>query len=119
MGVICPYCLNPAENVGGERIYPHNEEMHAERFWFCAPCDAYVRCLPSGKPAGTLADFDTREARIAAYAAVSYLVETESVDRGDVMEWVAVNLGLPPYDCHIGRMDADMCRQVVRICKGG
>lgn len=33
----CDYCNNEVELVGGDAIYPHRPDLHALKFYYCAP----------------------------------------------------------------------------------
>ena len=68
--VSCPYCNAPAELVRGDVIYRGRPELHAKRFWRCAPCGAHVGCHAPNRrfgydgtqPLGRLANASLRKA---------------------------------------------------------
>lgn len=70
-------------------------------------------------PLGTLADKDTKDARKAAHAAFDPLWKREANKgkaRGMAYKWLAEQLDIEPWRCHISWMDTDLCRKVVKIC---
>ena len=113
----CPFCHNPAIQVKGKTIYPHIHYLHEKNFFLCRPCDAYVGCHPgTAKPLGTMANVDTRRARIEAHAAFDPLWRGRSMKRKEVYQWLADRLGVPVKRCHIGEFDLETCKRVVTIC---
>lgn len=123
--MICVYCDNEAQLVGGDMVYPHRPDLAHLRFWQCVPCGAYVGCHKgTAKPLGRLANAELREAKVAAHAAFDPLWKfTTFKDGHQVMtrnaayEWLADQLGIPRADCHIGMFDVERCRLVVALCR--
>jgi zinc-finger-containing domain len=112
--VICPYCNAPARLVTGEVIYPHRFDLFAKRFWSCGPCNAYVGThAKSGEPLGTLANAETRSARMKAHAAFDPLWKSGAMTRTKAYQWLSKATGIPKATCHISMMNPDQCRKVV------
>jgi hypothetical protein len=133
---VAPACGECAD--GGEVVLAQGREMYPQRpdlwvhdngderwMWRCARCDAYCgvhrgTITPLGTPAGKA----TREARSAAHAAFDPLWQKRahlsamkpSRARAKGYRWLAGELGINPKECHIGMMDAAMCRRVIEIC---
>lgn len=53
-----------------------------------------------------------------AYRATSkYVRGKERRTRRAFYEWLAEQMGMPLEQTHIGMMDVDQCKQVIKICK--
>lgn len=114
--ISCNYCEKPAELHWGEAVYPHRKELHKKKFWVCWGCDAWVGCHEredGAEPLGTLAKEDLRDARIKAHDAFDSLWRHGEMSREEAYSWLAQALGIPPFKCHISRMDLDYVRRVV------
>lgn len=109
MTPVCPYCMKPANLVGGAVIYPHRPDLHNRHFWQCVPCAAYVGC-PEGatEPSGTLANEELREARIAAHEALDHLWKIHGYKRGDLYKLMANRIGIR----HIAEANLQDCERV-------
>lgn len=120
--VVCPYCNNEAELVGGDVIYPSRPDLHATRFYLCAPCGAYVGCHAGTiRPLGRLANAELRRAKIAAHAAFDPLWKPQNgyrrMTRSAAYRWLTAQLKINREECHIGMFDVNTCRKVVQVCK--
>jgi hypothetical protein len=114
---VCPYCGGASELVGGDRIYPRRPDLHAKRFYLCAPCDAYVGCHNgTTNPLGRLADRRLRAAKIRAHEAFDPLWKSNVMTRAEAYAWLAKTLGIPPEKCHVGVFDVETCERVVDVC---
>ncbi len=119
-GVKCPYCGGQAKLVGGKAIYPHRADLHARKFWQCAPCDAYVGChkpnpqlgFDGTQPLGRLANAELRKAKSAAHESFDPIWQEEHMSRRAAYAWLAKALGIPVERCHIGEFDVALCRRV-------
>lgn len=121
MTPVCPFCHNPAELVDSAVIYNGRSYGMA---WLCRPCWAYVGChreAPGDKPLGTLADAETRNARMSVHALLDPLWRgVEPYDgagkpRKRVYAWLAHHMGLVKDTCRVGMFDTDQCRNAVEI----
>lgn len=116
--------------TAGEAIYPHRADLWinpdgSKRWWWrCRRCFAYCGVHAGTlKALGTPAGITTRRAREAAHAAFDPMWEkrvrlsglSKSVAWGRGYKWLAVQLGIPAKDCHIGQMDAATARRVVEV----
>lgn len=115
--VVCPYCHERA------KLVPKPPHYWA---WQCAPCDARVGCHgTSTRPLGTLADAETRAARIAAHDALDVLWRramrvrgwSRSRAREAAYRWLAATLDVAPESCHIALFDVATCARVVEACR--
>jgi hypothetical protein len=129
-GVTCNYCGGPAELVTGEKLYPRAPEVHQHRYYFCAPCIAWVGTHEGTLiPQGTLANPELRSWRGKAFREFDPLCKAKAqgspkapklephVARSLASEWLAARLGIPLAECHLALFDADRCRQVIAICE--
>ena len=123
----CPYCGKRAQRCVGSAIYPHRPDLDAKTFYRCVPCKAWVGCHPgTNTPLGRLANAELRQAKQAAHAAFDPLWKrkaerfglSKNKARGKGYAWLAMQLGIDQKDCHIGMMDVETCRRVVRVCNG-
>lgn len=120
--VRCPYCGHDAELVDSAEIYRGRSYGLA---WLCRPCEAYVGCHQgTARPLGEPANKATREARMRAHAAFDAIWKPSTTygrDRQDARRtayrWLAAELGIDPYHCHIGQFDVETCRRVVEVCE--
>ena len=118
MIVICPYCNQPAQLVGGDVIYPHLPWLHGKMFYSCVPCGAYVGCHDgTTQPLGCLANAQLRVAKMAAHTAFDPLWKSHRLTRTAAYRWLARELGIEVGDCHIGMFDVEQCRRVVEVCQ--
>lgn len=123
--VVCPYCGAPAEMVKGSVIYPTRPDLHAQNFWNCTPCRAYVGChkpnprmgFDGTQPLGRLANAELRRAKNAAHAAFDPIWQQGTMKRLDAYSWLAARLNIPVAACHIGEFDVALCQKVVEVCK--
>lgn len=116
--VICDYCGEAARLTTGREVYPHRADLHGKSFYVCTPCDARVGCHPGTTNAlGRLANAELRGAKQAAHAAFDPLWQGGGMKRKDAYYRLSKALGIPFADCHIGMMDAAMCRRVVEVVR--
>lgn len=121
----CGYCLLPAELLrSGDEGYPYPTRNYGP-MWTCVACRAWVGCHPGTENAlGRLADAELRAAKQAAHAAFDPLWLrkmmregcSKSQARRAGYRWLAVQLGIPFKQCHIGYMSLDECARVVEVC---
>lgn len=133
MKLFCPTCLREPVLVNGVVIYPSWPNLHSLKFWLCARCDAYVGCHAEGArveqrdgsyirsdgtlPLGRLANPALRKAKREAHAAFDPLWKEGSMDRRQAYAWLANEMKLDRFDCHIGLFNCQQCRQVVEIVR--
>jgi len=136
--VTCPYCSSPAVLTDSVEVYHGNS---FGMIWLCRPCQAWVGVHKgTDKPLGRLANKELRDWKIKAHAAFDPIWEAKlrhrraggkgksgkdsggpgykkEYARGAGYKWLAVQLGIPKADCHIGMFDVETCKRVVEICK--
>jgi len=124
--VRCDYCNKPAQFVTGTYIYPHRPDLAGKTFWCCDPCKAWVGChAGTNEPLGRLANAKLRKAKSAAHAVFDPLWKRKAARDGltfqqartRAYEWLALEMSLPPEECHIGMFDEQQCRRVIEICE--
>lgn len=116
----CPWCNVPASILTGRRVYPNRPDLAKKKIWVCGKCGARTGCHGDTiKPLGSLANHQTRAARVQAHAAFDPFWKTGHMSRSGAYAELSRALGLPVQECHIGMFDAEQCAQVVAICKFG
>lgn len=125
--ILCHYCLKPPKLVKGDVIYPYIKYFDDKQFYLCETCDAYVGChIGTSKPLGRLADYDLRQAKMAAHAAFDPIWKEYDKEYGGTYSysnarklgysWLSRKLNVPYEECHIDMFDVDMCNRVVMLC---
>jgi hypothetical protein len=123
--VTCNYCGNPAELVPSSEIYQSGADYGP--LWLCRRCDAYVGTHKNSKdhkPMGRLANAELRGMRKAAHKAFDPLWRrkmerdrmTKNAARSAAYHWLAGQMEIKNYACHIGNFDLDQCRQAIDLC---
>jgi hypothetical protein len=111
---ICPYCSAPTALVKSDVVYPHRPDLAGKKFWLCHPCDAYVGCHPgTERPLGTPANADLRALRSKVHAALDPLWRGGRLRRSEAYERLAVAMGIPGEECHVGMFDEARCRDAL------
>jgi hypothetical protein len=117
--VPCHYCDNSALLVSGKVVHIHNQDLWNKMFWYCngghTPHNpAYVGTHSDNRPLGTLADMETRKWRLQAHNFFDILWEHNHVGRTEAYRWLADEMNMTKDECHMGMMDAEQCKEVVR-----
>jgi len=115
----CPYCGSPVKLVDNSMIYGRSVGRWPY-VYLCLNdrCAAYVGTHPNTNRAlGTLADEETREARVLAHEAFDPLWRGKDklMGRREAYLWLALQLGGSPAETHIGWSDASTCREIARL----
>lgn len=115
MSIICDYCGQPAALVDSIMVYQHDHG----KIWYCAACQAWVGVHKgTDEPLGRLADAQLRKYKRFAHRAFDPFWEgKDKSTRKAAYEWLSKEMGLPLEKTHIGMMDVDQCKEVIRICK--
>ncbi len=124
--ITCPYCDKEAELVTGKVIYPNNPELIEKKYWLCKPCWAYVGTHIHSKifkPLGRLADKELRVWKCRAHASFDRLwngLDTKGLSltkrRRAAYAALAEELNVKKRDCHIGWLNVDQCKEVIKVC---
>ena len=115
MKVMCPYCDYEAQYIDSKEVYSKSYGM----IYCCWPCDARVGVHKgTDRPLGRLANAELRKWKIKAHAAFDPMWKRDGMKRGAAYKWLRDALGVPKTECHIGKMDVDMCMNVVDLFKG-
>lgn len=127
--VLCPYCHKPAEYTDSACVYGGRSYG---MIYLCRPCEAWVGVHDgTDTPLGRLANKELRQWKMKAHAAFDPLWQRKleirrqergpgyrkHYARGSGYKWLAVQLGIPVEDCHIGMFDVEMCQRVVALCQ--
>lgn len=129
----CQYCGNKSKLVGGDVIYPHRKDLASKKFYNCEPCKAFVGCHPNTvQPLGVLANAELRKAKSATHAVFDPIWQErlqakkqldpkyhKGMARGGRYKKLAVLLGIPQSECHIGMFSLELCQRTIEICKAG
>jgi len=116
--VMCKYCGGRAALVTGKKIYPHRSDLFKLNFYECEPCDARVGChKDSEEPLGELANSELRGWRIQAHNAFDPIWKKKEMSRNKAYAWLRGATGLSVHQCHIGSMDKELCKLVIKCCK--
>ncbi|WP_342656814.1 hypothetical protein GKC68_10495 [Pantoea sp. RSPAM1] len=86
--------------------------------YLCIDCGAYVGMHPfTDVPLGTLADFDTRQARKRCKKPFEKIWRSGLMSRTEAYHWLARELNINVSACHFGWFDVEQCESAKRICE--
>jgi len=111
---ICPYCGGQSTLKSDSFVY--SGISYGGKMWVCEnwpACQSSVGAHKNGKPLGTLANRQLREARVAAHEAFDPLWKSGTFDRRAAYQLLAAMMGIPVCDCHIGMFNEKQCQQVL------
>lgn len=118
----CPFCSSSVKYTSHAEIYGGRTFSDWPFIYLCTnkACNASVG-VHSGTnhPLGTLADEKTKTARKAAHAAFDPIWKKEKNKgkaRGEAYKWLADQLGIERWRCHISWFDTALCNKVVKLC---
>lgn len=107
----CPYCHAKVEITTNDAVYGVKRGRWAWIF-VCRPCNAYVGMHAyTGIPLGTLADNDTRRARMLCKRPFDALHYSGKLSRSDAYRRLARRMRIPRRECHFAWFDSDQCMQ--------
>lgn len=111
---ICNYCA-------GKVIFTDSAIVYGGKsygsIYYCTNCGAYVGVYDgSRKPLGTLANAALRMKRRETHEQFDGWWRTQGISRSQAYKWLALQMRLPEYRCHIGQFDMAQCQQVIEIC---
>lgn len=117
----CRFCHSSVEYVSHAKIYGGREYSAWPFIYLCTnpACGASVGVHEgTNHPLGTLADRETKEARKSAHNAFDPMWKGER-DKGkarvEAYKWLADQLDIEPWRCHISWFDIAVCRKVVQL----
>jgi hypothetical protein len=111
MSPVCPYCKKPAKLIDSAVVY--NGRSYG-LIWDCRPCDAYVGVQRGTENAmGTMANHETRRARIRAHEAFDPLWKREGMSRNGAYRLMQTVMNMTAEEAHISRMTADQCHRLI------
>lgn len=114
---ICPHCGSDVDFVNNSKIYG-KEFGDWPWAYLCRNkvCDSYIGVHSGTRHAlGTLADAPTRAARKTAHSAFDQIWKTKTMKRGEAYRWLAKELDIEPWRCHIGWFGVGYCKQVTKL----
>lgn len=114
--VECPDCRS--------RMVLRWHSGHERWFYGCSrypACNGYHSARGDGQPLGIPAPQSVRDARKRAHAAMGRLFHRVAPHRKRdarerVYRWLAEQMEMSRYDCHVSRFDQGLCECVVAIC---
>ena len=114
----CNYCGRETRRVLGAELGLSGGVWANKVFFACPnePCDAYVGCYSDGRPLGSTANAQLRNARKIAHAAFDPTWQSGRLSRDEAYCWLAKELNLPKHLTHMGMFSLDQCRRVVELC---
>jgi len=129
--VTCPYCGGNAQFRPTSNSIYHGKDYGP--VWVCWPCQAWVGCHPdTNAPLGRLADKELREWKIKTHAVFDPIWQNrlkikaaidprykQGMARGGRYKKLAIAMGIPVQECHIGMFDVERCKQAIEVCKSG
>lgn len=116
----CPYCHSSVKYTTHAEIYGGRTFNDWPYIYLCEnkACGASVGVHKNTThPLGTLADQVTKDARKRAHAAFDPIWKSKQLKREEAYRWLAAQLDLERWRCHMSWFDVSYCEQVVRLCK--
>jgi len=120
----CPYCQSPVELVNNAVVYNKRSFGDWPYLYICSnrqKCDAYVGLHPETDiPLGTLANKETRDARLAVKGVFNRIWQDKHMSRSEAYRFLAKRMQISDRDakrdCHIALFDVAQCRKAQSIC---
>lgn len=118
--ILC-HCGQKAHRKSNSLIY--GKEYGNGRAYICdnwPECTGSIGTHPDGKPLGTIGDKETQQLRRMCHSIIDPLWQevengrSRKRNRGSVYGWIQRITGLSPAEAHIGMMDAEDCRRLLR-----
>lgn len=119
---ICRFCNSKVRYTSHAEIYGGRVYSEWPYIYLCdnKACKASVGVHEGTHyPLGTLADETTKNARKAAHAAFDPIWKNKpdkSKARAEAYKWLAKELDIEVWRCHMSWFDTELCKKVVRIC---
>lgn len=113
----CPYCQSAVKYTSHAEIYGGKTFSNWPFIYLCTnkPCSASVGVHEgTNHPLGTLADQRTKTARSAAHAAFDPLWKKGKMKRSEAYQWLAEQLDIEKWRCHISWFDVSYCNAVIK-----
>lgn len=116
--MICSKCGVEALLISGDQLYKNRPDLAHLEALQCPRCHDRVSINREGKPSGTLADADTRKARMWAHKVFDELWQGGYMKRKGAYLWLAIELDLPyGVEAHIGNADLAMCSKIIELAE--
>jgi hypothetical protein len=120
-GLVCPYCSGNSELIDSKLIYGKSYA----NMYYCGKCDAYVGVHQGTKISlGRLANKELRICKKKAHNVFDPMwrkkMELENISKYEARtlgyKWLSKEMGIESKFCHIGMMNVEQCREVIKIC---
>ncbi|GAA0353567.1 DUF3268 family zinc-finger domain-containing protein [Morganella psychrotolerans] len=113
----CHYCSGNVAVASNDCIYGREYGVWPW-VYLCGSCGAYVGLHPfTAIPLGSLADYETREARKHSKRYFSNLLTVRNLKRSDGYKIMADEMGIDRSKCHFGMFDIEMCNRAADACE--
>jgi hypothetical protein len=99
------------------RFYKNTGKLRYKYVCTTKGCSGNLAAHPTGRPVGVSADATTRYARHKAHLAFDAWRAQYSISVNEAYKQLALMLGTPKEDAHMGSMDKAMCRKVEKLCQ--
>ena len=116
---ICPYCNSSVKYTSHAEIYNGKTFSDWPFIYLCTnkACAASVGVHEgTNYPLGTLADQVTKNARKKAHAVFDPIWKNKQMKRNQAYQWLAEQLDIERWRCHISWFDVSYCEKVVEVC---
>lgn len=116
---ICIYCNSRVKYCSHAEIYGGRTFSDWPYIYLCTndACKASVGVHEGTEhPLGTLADTNTKNARKKAHAAFDPIWKSRQMKRTEAYQWLADQLDIERWRCHISWFDIGLCNKVVSLC---
>lgn len=128
---LCPYCGAVSKLFESSARFYNGRDFGP--VWACEPCKAWVGChAGTTKPLGRLANYELRRWKRAVHWYFDPIWKrrferkhaldpkyTKAHARGGRYKALAIAMGIPREECHVGMFDIERCRQAIAIIKSG
>ncbi len=116
----CPECGAPMRLLETPKF--KDNLGRPKKFYGCTnypECKGTHGAHPDGRPLGTPADAETKQARRYAHDAFDAHCIKYDLTADEGYSWLAGVLGVPEDEAHMGQMDKETCEAVVGLCSQG
>lgn len=121
-GVVCPYCGEKSKLIDSKQIYGRSYG----KIYCCKKCDAYVGVHEGTEISkGRLANKELRDWKKRAHSMFDPMwrqkMRLSNTSKHEAItlayKWLSEALGIDSKFCHIGMMDIEQCKMVVKVCE--
>lgn len=106
----------PCPDCGAKLVLKNSKhgKFYGCEKWAETKCTGAIGCHPgTDRSLGIPANKETRDLRIQAHEVFDELWRNSSMTRRESYRWMEKELNLKPEEAHIGRFNAEQCRQLI------